>query len=128
VVAFYLLAAPPLGFKVRGRELFVGVVGKISGRQLTRTSRPHPTEIQIQAGAYVQGRRGFSPAGGELDIGMGVRLLRLASSGAVCLTKHRRGIRWAVEGLKDKDRVFPTTLLRDAKETLSEFIESNREF
>jgi hypothetical protein len=48
-------------------------------------------------------------------------------SGAVRLTKHRQGFVGLWTSLKDQNSIFPTGLLTDAKETLSEFIEADKE-
>jgi len=62
------------------------------------------------------------PVGGEFDFAWeeatSARNL-LMPSGAVRLTKHRRGFVGLWKSLKDKkDNTFPTDMLTDAKETL----------
>jgi PRTRC genetic system protein B len=128
----HLYPHPPLVFKVRGRDLFV--------RALAGDKRP-TAETQLKTAPYwntdsrgsvcagtmrIPDQRAANSISAWEDAYFGSEFTH--PSGAVRLTKHRRGFVGLWTSLKDKDRSFPTGLLTDAKETLSEFIESDKEF
>jgi len=122
---------PPLVFMVRGRELFV--------RALAENTRPTGVTHLKTAPYWNTDSRG-SVCAGTMRIPDQLTANSISEwesayfgsefthpSGAVRLTKHRRGFVGLWRNLKDKDRSFPTGMLTDAKETLSEFIESDKE-
>jgi len=128
----HLYPHPPLVFKVRGRELFV--------RALAENTRP-TAETQLKTAPYWNTDSRGNVCAGTMRIPDQLATNSISAwqdayfssefthpSGAVRLTKDRRGFVWLWTSLKDKDRAFPTALLTDAKETLSEFIESDKEF
>ncbi len=122
---------PPLVFKVRGRELFV--------RALAENTRP-TAETQLKNAPYWNTDSRGSVCAGTMRIPDQLTANSISAwedayfgsefthpAGAVRLTKHRRGFVGLWTSLKGKNRTFPTGMLTDAKETLSEFIESDKE-
>ncbi len=127
----HLYPHPPLVFKVRGRELFV--------RALAENMRP-TAETQLKTAPYWNTDSRGSVCAGTMTIPDQLTTDSISAwedayfgsefthpFGAVRLAKHRRGFVGLWTSLKDKDRSFPTGVLTDAKETLSEFIESDKE-
>ena len=128
----HLYPHPPLVFKVDGRELFV--------RALAENARPG-AETQLKTAPYWNTDSRGSVCAGTMRIPDQMAANSLSAwedayfgsefthpSGAVRLTKHRRGFVGLWKSLKDKGGTFPTGMLTDAKETLFEFIESDKEF
>ncbi len=127
----HLYPHPPLVFKVHGRELFV--------RALAKNTRPK-AETQLKTAPYWNTDSRGSVCAGTMRIPDQLAANSVSAwedayfgsefthpSGAVRLTKHRHGFVGLWTSLKNKDRIFPTGLLTDAKETLSEFIEPDKE-
>jgi len=128
----HLYPHPPLVFKVRGRELFVRTLGE--------NTRP-TAETRLKTAPYWNTDSRGSVCAGTMRIPDQLTANSISAwqdayfgsefthpSGAVRLTKHRRGFVGLWMALKDKNRRFPIGMLTDAKETLSEFIESDKEF
>jgi PRTRC genetic system protein B len=128
----HLYPHPPLLFKVRGRELFV--------RALAENTRP-TAATRLKTAPYWNTDSRGSVCAGTMRIPDQLTANSVSAwedayfgsefthpSGAVRLTMHRQGFVGMWKSLKNKDRTFPTGLLTDAKETLSEFIESDKEF
>jgi len=128
----HLYPHPPLVYKVRGHELFV--------RALAENTRPR-AETQLKTAPYWNTNSRGSVCAGTMRIPDQLAANSISAwedayfgsefthpAGAVRLTKHRRGFVGLWTSLKDKDRTFPTGMLTDAKETLFEFIESDKEF
>jgi len=122
---------PPLVFKVRGRELFV--------RALAENTRP-TGETELKTAPYWNTDSGGRVCAGTMRIPDQLMTNSISAwedayfssefthpSGAVRLTKHRRGFIGLWTSVKDKSQTFPADMLTDAKETLSEFIESDKE-
>lgn len=122
---------PPLVFKVRGRELSV--------RALAENKRPI-AGTQLKTAPYWNTDSRGNVCAGTMRIPDQLTADSLSAwedayfgsefthpSGAVRLTKHQRGFLGLWTGLKNKSLAFPVDMLTDAKETLSEFIETDKE-
>ena len=124
MVAFYLLAGPPLIFKARGRELFVPVLGEHKRPTSDTHLKTAPYwNTDSSEGVWADGDS--HPLAANSISAWESAYFGSQTPGLFVSPNIGGGFVGLSTGLKDKARVFPTTLLRDAKETLSEFIESN---